>query len=387
MTERMTTIAVGGLERLSFATKEMALGHARLDQDSPVMTLREFDALIASWRADNSADKMRTLLDEHSPPHGRSQCIVVEACAIALLRRRGELIGGASEAFESSEAQRLLQEIEAHSLLLEQLILEQNVLSDTHISKRVEIFLTMRTQTAQFANRLSDADYATARQSLREQLYRATAFLRDSAADVLKELKPWDRMGESPDVAGAAELKETRERLYTIFAEFLCEEALARFTRVGGVAAIGDFLKSPAHVWLMYTTGTVFHQPACRGRLLAIAQDGDEVVAQNFFVYLRTIAGQEGLAGAALASDASLIVPAWQAASRLRPQPKMRGQVVELARRLREALKNEQAIQLPRWAESPSPEDASASAVAAPEQAEQPTPDDTAGGAPVPLTD
>jgi hypothetical protein len=54
-----------------------------------------------------------------------------------------------------------------------------------------------------------------------------------------------------------------------------------------------------------------------------------------------------------------------QAASRVRPQPKMQGQVIELVNRLRGALQDEAAIQMPTWIES-GPEASAASATSGP---------------------
>ena len=75
-----------------------------------------------------------------------------------------------SEAFDSGEAQQLIERIETHTALLERLIVDHNVLEDTRIASRVTILLTMRTQTAQFTNRLADAPYVPIRETLREQL-------------------------------------------------------------------------------------------------------------------------------------------------------------------------------------------------------------------------
>lgn len=352
LVRRMSEIASAAKDRLALVSTDDGIRHARLDHEPPVMTLREFDKIFEAWRNDTAAANLTALLSKHATSFERTQSDVLEACALALLRRRAELIDNASDTFGSTEVQQLLQRMEAHSALLEQLIVDHNVLGDTRIASRVTILLAMRTQTAQFTNRLSDAMYAANRQTLREQLFRASAYLRDRAADVLKELKPWDRQTGGANIAGAAELNETRERLHTVFSEFLCDSALERFRRAGGVAAVGNFLLNPAETWLMFSAGTPFQRPDWRARLLLIAQERDEIIAQNFFVYLETLMGDRGLSRSALASDASLVVPAWEAASRVRPQPNMRGQVVQLVKHLREAVNDNDSIAMPSWVES-----------------------------------
>ncbi|HEV8406993.1 MAG TPA: hypothetical protein VGQ34_03580, partial [Sphingomicrobium sp.] len=174
----------------------------------------------------------------------------------------------------------------------------------------------------------------------------------------LEELKPFEPSHNLPGAAGAEEMKKTHERLVEIFAEFLCDACLERFKRPGGVAGLGNFLKHRAEVWLMFTRGTAFHKPDCRARLLSIAKQHDEVAAQNFYVYLRMLVGDMGLVESPLRDDAELVVAAWEAASRVRPQPKMKGEVIELVKRLRAALKNNDAIKIPKWVESAAEDEA-----------------------------
>jgi len=148
-------------------------------------------------------------------------------------------------------------------------------------------------------------------------------------------------------------LKETRERLVAMFSEFVCDSILDRFKRPGGIAALGNFAGSPVEIWLLLTPDSCFHKAEYRARLVSIAQERDEAVGQNFFVYLQMLVGEAGgVAESALAADAGLVVPAWQAASRVRPQPQMQGQGVELVKRLRAALKDDNLIPMPTWAES-----------------------------------
>jgi hypothetical protein len=120
----------------------------------------------------------------------------------------------------------LIERVETHSALLDRLLVDHKIVEDTRIGSRVTIFLTMRTQVAQFTNRLDGALYVSVREKLREQLFRASAYLRVRAADVLKELKPWDRSVSPSNHVGAVELNETRERLFRVFSEFLCESVL-----------------------------------------------------------------------------------------------------------------------------------------------------------------
>ena len=350
MTAQITEIVSAATERLALVLPEDAMRHISLDHQPPVTTFREFDALVEAWRVDPSDKTLATLLANHANSFERSESEVLEACALALLKRRGDLIAEAADAFDAAETQRLIEQIETLSSLLERFIADHKVLEDTRIASRLTIFLTMRTQTAEFTNRLADESYAAVLDRLRNQLYRATAYLRDRAVDVLKEFKPWEKSGVPLNAAGAAELKETRERLVTIFSEFMCDSLLDRFRRPGGIAALGNFSRSPVELSLLLLPDSVFHKSDCRTRLLLIAQERDEAVAQNFFVYLQMLCGEAGgVTQSALAADAGLVVPAWQAASKVRPQPKMQGRVIELVHRLRAALKNDSLIQMPGW--------------------------------------
>jgi hypothetical protein len=98
--------------------------------------------------------------------------------------------------------------------------------------------------------------------------------------------------------------------------------------------------------------------------LLSIAKEKDDAVAQNFFKYLQMLVGEAGgPPRSPLASDADLVVPAWQAAWRVRPQPKMEGYVVELVKGLRAALKDDgTSIPMPSWVKSSEEESTSGTA-------------------------
>jgi KAP-like P-loop domain-containing protein len=348
--EEITEIASSATERLALVMPEDAMRHVRLEHEPPIITLREFDAFAEAWGKDPSDSTIARLLTDFAKAVGRPESEMLEACAVALLKRRADSIAQASDAFDRIETQQSLARIQALSSLLERLIVAHKLLEDGRVTSRVTIFLTMRTQTADFTNRLAYDVYAPVRDSLRDQLYRATPYLRDRAVDVLKEFKPWERLGLPQNTAGIAELRELRERLVTMFSEYMCESVLDRFMRPGGVAALGSFSRSPVELWLLLSQDSVLHQSDCRARLLAISQEKDDAVAQNFFVYLQMLAGEAGgVTQSALAADPGLIVPAWQAAARVRPQPSMQGQVVELAKRLREALNDDRMIPMPSW--------------------------------------
>jgi hypothetical protein len=348
--EQIVVIVEEATERLALVMPDDAVRQIRLDHEPPVITLREFDALAEAWRSGPSEERLVALLESQANAVERSRSEVLEAAGVALLKRRGDAIAEAADAFEIAETRRLIERIEMLSSLLEDFIVKHKLLQDERINSRVTIFLTMRTQTAAFTNLLTDDIYTSMRTRLREQLFRATLHLRERAVDVLKECKPWEKAAAQPNVAGAAELEETRERLLTIFSEFMCDPLLERFRRPGGIAALGNFLQNPVEVWLLLSPASVFHRTDCRGRLLSIAKEKDDAIAQNFFVYLQMLVGSaDGVGRSALAADASLVAPAWQAAARVRPQPKMENCVIELVKGLRAALKNDALIPMPTW--------------------------------------
>lgn len=345
----LTNITTAAAERLYLVTVDDVSRHALLDQQPPVMTLREFDRLHQSWLTDTSAAHLRDLISKHATACDTSEADALEACVRAALRRRGGLIDEASETIDALDAQRLVERTNTLFLLLEQLIGDLDGLGE-QTPGRISLFMLLRRQTSQFANRLTDEAYAESRARQRELLFRSAPRLRDRAADVLKELKPWDRLSAPPRVAGADELDDMRGRLNSIFGEFVCDSILDRFKRSGGIAAIGNFTTHPAEVWLLLDRTSPFHQAEYRSKLKSIAEEGDQAVAHNFLAYLRMLAGPDsGFTASALAQDADLIVPAWRAASRVQPQPKMQGLIIELVNVLRKGFADPDLIQMPGW--------------------------------------
>ena len=100
----------------------------------------------------------------------RSESEALEASALALLKRRRDAIAEAADEFSNAETQRLIDRIDTLSSLLDRFIVVHKLLEDTRIVSRVTMFLAMRTQTAEFTNRLADEVYASVRDRLRDQI-------------------------------------------------------------------------------------------------------------------------------------------------------------------------------------------------------------------------
>jgi len=113
----------------------------------------------------------------------------------------------------------------------------------------------------------------------------------------------------------------------TVDAESFDDAHIAVFVTATGQKKIlvDGFSRSPVELSLLLSPDSRFHQSDCRARLLSIAQEKDDAVAQNFFVYLQNARRRSRRRDAIGTRDASLIVPAWEAASTVRPHPKCRG--------------------------------------------------------------
>ncbi len=350
--EGLARIVSAAEEALGLVTIADAQMHVALDEAPPVMTFRELETIHEQWREEPTSSRLENLLAEHGTTVGRAPTDVLEACLALAIRRRGHLLDEASEALAADDAVRLVDRSDRWLALVEQLIDQLGALGE-HVNGRIELFLSIRTQTAQFANRLDDDAFAASRARQRELLYRAASHLRDRASDVMKELKPWDARPSEARVVGASELNATRARLHTMFEEWVAESVLERFSRASGIATVGNFMTHPSEIWVLTTPDGVFHQPAFRTRLNIALESGALAAAENALVYLRMLLGADG-AGTApsrLARDKELVVPLWTAASRIRPQPKAAAAVRAVAEGLRAALQEPDAIALPQWLE------------------------------------
>jgi len=348
---RLVELTMAGAERVTLVTSEIIMQHVALEQEPPVMTMKEFDLTFEAWKKDRSAAHLKALVTQHGKTDGYTEFDVLEACGRSLLRRRSDLLSEAREALEAEEAKGLLARADELSEMLRQLIFDRNLLGDPRIQGRVELFILIRNQHSQCANTLDDEMFAEMRNRERELLYQAAHHLRDRSADVLGNLKPWDRGPVNSNMVGAAEIAEVNDHLRDLFADFLTDTALERFSRPGGMAALGNFTRNPAETWLMFTPGTPFHGPRGRSQFRSIAQSGDQATAQNFFIYLTMLVGGGELPRSALVADPDLVVPAWHATLKLMPQPRARQSLFDLAKALQAALNDEGLIPMPRWAE------------------------------------
>lgn len=344
---RLAAIVQAAEDALSFVSAADAQMHVAIDTAPPVMTLREADALHDQWCLDPTPTRLRDLLVTHAGIVERGSHEVLAATLSTALRRRGQLIGEASEAFAADDVDRAAARAARWLEMIEQLVDELGALNEPVVD-RVALFLAIRTQTAQLANWLAYDAYAHSRERQRALLFRAAAQMRDRAPEVLSALKPWDAQPSSPDIAGAVELNETRGRLHALFEGWVAETIIERFTRPSGIAGIGTFLSHPAEVWLLTTEGSALHREPFRTALKDALSSPEPSVAENALAYLRLLVGSNGPAHP-LVADPDLVVPLWNAATRVKPQPKSLGTMRTIAERIRSQLLDADAIAMPGW--------------------------------------
>lgn len=338
-------------ERLSAVTPDEAGWHAMLDRKPPVMTLREFDAVYEQWRVDTSVHTLRRLLNAHGSVVDHAEPTVVDACFEAAIRRRGVLIDQAFAALSTDESAQAVARADEILGLLHQLVSDLDALAESS-PRRIDRFLSVRSQTTQFANWVGDGGFAACRSRQREFLYLCADRVKDRASDVLKELKPWEAHSPPANVVGLAEIVEARARLLSVFARVVAEEVLTRFRRRGAIAAIANFMSHPAESWILLNREGPFHDSAFRTRLTGVCSEADLVVSENCLTYLRMLVGaDDGFSPSTLAQDAELVGPLWTAVARMSPQPRMRQMLTDLATRLRAGLPEPELIHVPAWVE------------------------------------
>lgn len=344
---RLATIVLAAEDAGNFVSVADAHMHIAIESSSPVMTLHEASALHDQWCLDAGLARLQSLLAEHACNGEQAFHDVIAACLSAAIRRRGQLIGEASAAFASDDVNRAAAQATKWLEMIEQLVYELGAL-DEPVVNRVALFLAIRNQTAQFANLLADDAFAVSRERQRDLLFRSAIRMRDRASEVLRELKPWDGQPSSPDVAGAVELDDTRRRLRAVFEGWLAAAIIERFKRPSGIAGIGTFLSHPAEVWLLTTIDSALHRSPFREALKDALSSPEHAVAENALVYLRMLVGSSG-PGHPLVADPDLIVPLWNAATRVTPQPRSVGIMRTVADRIRSQLPDADAIVIPTW--------------------------------------
>ena len=257
----------------------------------------------------------------------------------------------------------LLKEAARAGDWIDVLIDHQRVLTLQGTFDRVERFTQLKNQAAHLTNMLAGSPDGQEADRALEQVMRSTQQVEDIPLQILTKITPREPKGVLFGHKGEAEVNDMNRRVEWTLGTYDVDSVLDRFRRKAGIASLGNFIENPAERDLLYDPESAFHAPAVHSRLTAMAEAADEVVSENFFVYLSGLVGHFRDLKPAEEKTAAILRVAWLGASKVRPQPSMEKEFVGMVLRLGKLLPDDHLV-VPAWV-TPSDEAMSDAAEAA----------------------
>ena len=330
---------------------------ARLSEEPPVFTWKEYRSLIASWKPNPSAAYLKDLL--------LAQARSVDSTVPQGFKELwGTTLNYREEALASA-AETTTQEIQESQLATAELAM--NLLRT--ISEGLEGFsqadppLGMKDYEEAYKHFSKWAHFTTPPQLYREVRQAERDFLVSTAekctwfaGEILENLKVWDTFEMGPYAAEKARLKQA---VIDAFMPTVLRDLHDRFLRQDGIRSLWPKEKHRAEKYILLRRESEFYTEAEVERLkgLAARARDDRYIQENFVEYLRLIeAGLENSLGilprydiAPLARDTAIISLAWSGAVSKPLQFRVMGSLNKTRSTLKEVLGSDEHLPCPAW--------------------------------------
>jgi len=329
---------------------------ANLDENPPIFTWREFDALIASWRLSPSAARLKELIEAHMALVGCSAEAAYRDLFETALMYRDTAINRAVEVVGDADIGVEMDAADIGLSLLEFVVRDQrgftgqpNILTARH-------FTQLLGQFGHWAHFRNHPRYLTAREAEKKLLLEAAQSGVSFASEILESLSPWSGLfgGFSPE----------RTALKSVVVEALSvhvfDDLLARFSRKDGIAGLWGRTRHLVEKYYLFRREGGFYSDSRVTQFKEVAGQAKAslLIQENFYEYLRLFAygiksgGSETLTRDELwplAREIDIMVAAWRAATAQPLQPRVVGDLQETKAVLEKQSPNHLILPLPPW--------------------------------------
>ena len=343
-------------DRTSMVAESNIAYWAHLDEKPPILTWKEFNALVADWRPDPTAASLARLVETQTKVVGCSaEAAYRELFETALMYRGNAISKAADDVIVYEQIGTEMDEADLGLSLLRVVICDlhgfsrqPNVLTGAHFRQLFEQF-------AHWAHFRNHPRYLAAREAERGLLLEAAREGVTFASEIIEFLSPWSGL--------FGEMSPERTQLKQMVVQAVCthvfDDLLVRFSRKDGISALWGKDRHLVEKYFLFLRGGGFYNDARIARLKELAEQAKTSLAvqENFYEYLRLLAyGLKGNSGtltreelALLARDADIVLSAWRAATAQPLQPCVVGDLRETRVVLGKLLPEGQPLTLPPW--------------------------------------
>jgi len=328
---------------------------ARLEDDPPIFTWKEFRKIVEDWRGNPTRTSLEQLVTSHAERMETKTEIVLRDLFGTVIAYREQRLAQAADSGTESELVTAVEMAQICLSMLNMLISDLQGFSGRDPFLLTSDFKRMFEHFSKWAHFTNHPAYVQARTEETKVLKLAAQGTSNNAGEILEALKPWDPLS-SPMGREAQVLMDhvVDELILGVIGELR-----GRFTRKDGIGSMWGHDRHLAGKWILFRRDSGFYSEDDLEFLKSIVGRAgtDVVIHLNLlqFVSMLGNALRHGLKVLSpselrpLASDKEIMPLVWQGAISRRIQPRTLGSLKEIRSRLVEALGDEKLLPAPDW--------------------------------------
>ncbi|CAE6716110.1 MAG: hypothetical protein H8K06_06640 [Nitrospira sp.] len=328
---------------------------ARLEDDPPVLTWKEFRNIFQEWRGDPTKASLEKLGKDHAERTETPAEIVLRDLFGMVIAYREQFLAEAADSGTESDLVAAVEMAQVCLSMMSMLISDLRGFAGEPAFLFTNDFMGMFEHFSKWAHFTNHPRYVQARAAEIEVLKRGGREASKRAVDILNDLKPWDPLRGSM----VKEAQALRDSVVDELIPGVIEEVRSRFTRNDGVNSMWGHDRHLVEKWILFRRDSGFYSKSGLEFLRSIVgrASTDAIIHSNLLQFVLMIgnASRHGLKVLGpsdvnpLASDKEIMPLVWQGAVSRKIQPRTLGSLKEVRARLVESLGDEQLLLTPDW--------------------------------------
>jgi hypothetical protein len=328
---------------------------ARLQDNPPTFTWKEFKRLFEEWKANSTKAFLEELIQSHAVQIETKKDIVAKGLFGMTIAHREQLLAQAAESGLESE---LIESVKVSDIclsLMKVLILELRGWSGEHPFLLMSDFTEMFHHFSKWAH-FNNPQYEQARAREASLLKLAAREVLKNATHILDELKPWSPLEKKMTS------QESQDLMNDLTAELIpgviCN-LRDRFMRKDGIDSLWGHDRHPTEKWVLFRKDGGFYSKDSLEFLKELVNQAmtEGIIHANLLQFIRMLGhglkrGLRPLGPSdlrSLASDQELISLIWKGVVSSKLQPRMVGSLKETRGQLGEVIGDEDLLPVPEW--------------------------------------
>lgn len=328
---------------------------ARLEDDPPIFTWKEFRKIVEDWRGNPTRASLEQLVTSHAEQTETKTEIVLRDLFGTVIAHREQHLAQAADSGTESELVAAVDMAQICLSMMNMLVSNLSGFSGGSPFLLASDFKGMFEHFSKWAHFTNHPAYIQARTEENKVLKLAAQEASKSAGEILNALKPWDPL-RGPT---KKEAKALMDRVVYDLIPAVIGELRNRFTRRDGISSMLGHERHLAEKWVLFRRdGGFYSEDGLEFLKSIVGRAGTVVVIHSNllqFVLMLGNALRHGLKVLGpselrpLASDKEIMPLVWQGAISRRIQPRTLGSLKEVRSRLVESLGDEKLLPVPDW--------------------------------------